>query len=218
MCKRVSGLVSGALSGRQSQIVLWKLQTNSRAIRSRCLKSSKRSVKSARNPQLNKLFVQKNSSFPFPYFCYLLQISKIFFCFSFLHILHDSSCFLSFLGDFAREIGARPANPFTHAQRLTAISVVLRKTQFLKTTCAKLSKRPSKIITDRSSSQDFFHTDDQIPRSNDWYSAWRSYSNWLRMGKYLFMKTVSDAAQIRLVWARCMLTLKKKTAAIKIIK
>lgn len=60
----------------------------------------------------------------FPTFATFYRFPKFCFCFCFLHILHDSGCFLSFLGDFAREIGARPANPLTRAQRLTAMLVL----------------------------------------------------------------------------------------------
>ena len=186
-----------------------------------------REVWKAQNEALNQPEILNQISFLykktrvslFPTFATFYRFPKFLFFFFFFAHFAWQRLLLKFPRRFCAGNRRKPGKPpYTCPTFDRYVSIVLRRTRLLKTTCAKLSKHPLKIITDRSSSQDFFHTDDQIPRSNGWYSVWRSYSNWLRMRKYLFMKTVSDATQIRLVWARCMLTLKKKTAAIKIIK
>ena len=73
-------------------------------------------------PYLNKLRVRKLSSFLFPYFYFLLQITMHVSIF-FRLFCETGAVSYVFLRNFARENGARPARiePLAHTRRLTAV-------------------------------------------------------------------------------------------------
>ena len=107
-----------------------------------------RDVWKAQNEALNQpeilnqisFLYKKDSSFPFPYFCYLLQISNIFFLFLFFAHFAWQRLLLKFSRRFCAGNRRTPGKPpYTCPTFDRYVSIVLRRTQLLKTACAKLS-------------------------------------------------------------------------------
>lgn len=150
------------LSGYQHQVVSHQLQTTTQCVVTYNFfgKAQNRLV----NQQETRACVRKVSRCPFLYFCFLLQMSINFSIF----FLRDSVCFLYFLWNSWREIGARAKiSLVVHTPRLTAV-LILNEVERLRESWVFAHK--DNIVTLVTSQRGFKQTGGQ--HANHWHSVY----------------------------------------------